>query len=62
MQPSEEENANEQVRIDEQRIINLLCEWATTTKRSGMQRIYIVVMLLRKKQAYDIIEKVNLFI
>lgn len=59
MQPSEEEGATDQVRIDDQRIINLLCEWAITTKRSGKHRIYIVVLLLRKKQAYDVIQNVN---
>ena len=53
------ENPEPEIKIDDQRVVNLLCEWAITPKRSGFHRIHIVVLLLRKKQAYDIIQNVS---
>lgn len=36
--------------LTDREIIHLLCDWATTTKRCGMQRIFYVVFLIKKRQ------------
>ena len=49
MNSSINSNCNCQGMTD-QSIIHLLCEWAITTKRNGLQRAFYVVLLLRKHQ------------
>jgi len=36
--------------LSEKEIIFLLCDWATTTKRCGLHRLFYVVFLIRKRQ------------
>jgi len=36
--------------LSDKEIIFLLCDWAVTTKRCGLHRIFYVVFLLRKRQ------------
>jgi mediator of RNA polymerase II transcription subunit 12 len=36
--------------MSEKSIVHLLCEWAITTKRTGLHRAFYVVLLLRKRQ------------
>jgi hypothetical protein len=47
----EDDEENEIKRpLTDREIIHLLCDWATTTKRCGIQRIYYVVFLIKKRQ------------
>jgi hypothetical protein len=36
--------------LSDQEIIHLLCEWSTTTKRTGLHRIFYAVFLIKKRQ------------
>jgi mediator of RNA polymerase II transcription subunit 12 len=42
--------------LTDREIIYLLCDWATTTKRCGLHRIYYIVFLIKKRQI-DIINQ-----
>ena len=47
----EDDEENEIRRpLTDREIIHLLCDWATTTKRCGIQRIFYVVFLIKKRQ------------
>jgi hypothetical protein len=43
--------------LTDREIIYLLCDWATTTKRCGLHRIYYIVFLIKKRQ----IDMINQF-
>lgn len=43
-------NSDTNKPLSEKEIIFLLCDWATTTKRCGLHRLYYVVFLIRKRQ------------
>ena len=36
--------------LTDREIIHLLCDWATTTKRCGIHRLFYVVFLIKKRQ------------
>lgn len=44
--------------LSDREIIFLLCDWATTTRRSGLHRIFYVVFLIKKRQI-DLITQVK---
>ena len=45
---ADENDANK--TLSDKEIIHLLCDWATTSKRSGMHRIFYAVFLIKKRQ------------
>lgn len=46
----DDHTANEKAILSDREIINWLCDWATTTKRTGQHRIFYVVFLIKKRQ------------
>lgn len=52
--PEEQKEINSP--LTDREIIYLLCDWATTTKRCGLHRIYYIVFLIKKRQI-DIINQ-----
>lgn len=55
-QDKDEDNEDNQIKLDsdkslsDKEIIHLLCDWATTTQRSGIHRIFYAVFLIKKRQ------------
>jgi hypothetical protein len=57
MWDSEDEENEVNKPLSDREIIHLLCEWSTTTKRTGAHRIFYAVFLIKKRQ----IEYINRF-
>lgn len=56
-----EDETNEMNKpLSDKDIINLLCDWATTTRRCGLHRIFYAVFLIKKRQI-DLIQQIKEF-
>ncbi|CAF0769772.1 unnamed protein product, partial [Brachionus calyciflorus] len=58
LEEGEENEANRP--LPDKDIINLLCDWATTSKRCGLHRIFYAVFLIKKRQI-ELIQQVKEF-